>query len=212
MLEPTRIFALRHGETAWNVAQRIQGQLDVPLNERGREQAARLALALQGEGLAAIHSSDLQRAAATAQALADACGLPVKHDAALRERAFGRFEGETYTDIEARWPEDALRWRKRDVDFAPGGGETLRNFSDRCVSTITRLAHAHRGEAIAVVAHGGVLDCLYRASARLGLDAPRTWQLGNAAINRVLFNGEGFVVIGWNDHGHLEGLDDDAHA
>ena len=212
MLEPTRIFALRHGETAWNVAQRIQGQLDVPLNERGREQAARLAQALQGEGLAAIHSSDLQRAAATAQALADACGLPVQHDAALRERAFGRFEGETYTDIEARWPEDALRWRKRDVDFAPGGGETLRNFSDRCVSTITRLAHAHRGEAIAVVAHGGVLDCLYRASARLGLDAPRTWQLGNAAINRVLFNGEGFVVIGWNDHGHLEGLDDDAHA
>lgn len=212
MLEPTRIFALRHGETAWNVAQRIQGQLDVPLNERGREQAARLALALQGEGLAAIHSSDLQRAAATAQALADACGLPVKHDAALRERAFGRFEGETYTDIEARWPEDALRWRKRDVDFAPGGGETLRDFSDRCVSTITRLAHAHRGEAIAVVAHGGVLDCLYRASARMALDAPRTWQLGNAAINRVLFNGEGFVVIGWNDHGHLEGLDDDAHA
>jgi 2,3-bisphosphoglycerate-dependent phosphoglycerate mutase len=212
MLEPTRIFALRHGETAWNVAQRIQGQLDVPLNERGREQAARLAQALQGEGLAAIHSSDLQRAAATAQALADACGLPVKHDAALRERAFGRFEGETYTDIEARWPEDALRWRKRDVDFAPGGGETLRDFSDRCVSTITRLAHAHRGEAIAVVAHGGVLDCLYRASARMALDAPRTWQLGNAAINRVLFNGEGFVVIGWNDHGHLEGLDDDAHA
>ena len=212
MLEPTRIFALRHGETAWNVAQRIQGQLDVPLNERGREQAARLAQALQGEGLAAIHSSDLQRAAATAQALADACGLPVKHDAALRERAFGRFEGETYTDIEARWPEDALRWRKRDVDFAPGGGETLRDFSDRCVSTITRLAHAHRGEAIAVVAHGGVLDCLYRASAGLGLDAPRTWQLGNAVINRVLFNGEGFVVIGWNDHGHLEGMGDDAHA
>jgi probable phosphoglycerate mutase len=212
MLEPTRIFALRHGETAWNVAQRIQGQLDVPLNERGREQAARLALALQGEGLAAIHSSDLQRAAATAQAVADACGLPVAHDAALRERAFGRFEGQTYTDIEARWPEDALRWRKREVDFAPGGGETLRDFSDRCVSAIARLAHAHRGEAIAVVAHGGVLDCLYRASARMALDAPRTWQLGNAAINRVLFTGEGFVVIGWNDHGHLEGLDDDVRA
>jgi probable phosphoglycerate mutase len=212
MLEPTRIFALRHGETAWNVEQRIQGQLDVPLNDRGREQASRLALALQGEGLAAVHSSDLQRASATAQAVADACGLTVAQDAALRERAFGRFEGETYSAIEARWPEDALRWRKREIDFPPGGGESLRDFSARCISAITRLAHAHRGEAIAVVAHGGVLDCLYRAAACVALDAPRSWQLGNAAINRVLFHGDGFVVIGWNDHGHLEGLGDDAHA
>lgn len=212
MLEPTRIFALRHGETAWNVDQRIQGQLDVPLNDRGREQAARLALALQGEDLAAVHSSDLSRAAATAQAVAEACGLVVQPDAALRERGFGRFEGQTYTQIEAQWPEDALRWRKRDPDFAPGGGETLRDFSARCVAVLTRLAHAHRGQAIAVVAHGGVLDCLYRAAARVALDAPRTWQLGNAAINRVLFNGEGFVLVGWNDHGHLQGLGDDAHA
>lgn len=212
MLEPTRVFALRHGETAWNVGQRIQGQLDVPLNDRGREQAARLALALQGEDLAAVHSSDLSRASATAQAVADACGLPVAHDPALRERAFGRFEGMTYTEIETRWPEDAMRWRKREIDFAPGGGETLRDFSARCVSVLTRLAHGHRGEAIAVVAHGGVLDCLYRAATQVALDAPRTWQLGNAAINRVLFHGDGFVVIGWNDHGHLEGLGDDAHA
>ena len=212
MLEPTRVFALRHGETAWNVGQRIQGQLDVPLNDRGREQAARLALALQGEDLAAVHSSDLCRASATAQAVAGACGLPVAHDPALRERAFGRFEGMTYTEIETRWPEDAMRWRKREIDFAPGGGETLRDFSARCVSALTRLAHAHRGEAIAVVAHGGVLDCLYRAATQVALDAPRTWQLGNAAINRVLFHGDGFVVIGWNDHGHLEGLGDDAHA
>ncbi len=212
MLEPTRVFALRHGETAWNVGQRIQGQLDVPLNDRGRQQAARLALALQGEDLAAVHSSDLLRAAATAQAVADVCGLPVAHHPALRERAFGRFEGMTYTEIETCWPDDALRWRKREIDFAPGGGETLRDFSARCVSVLTRLAHAHRGEAIAVVAHGGVLDCLYRAATRVAPDAPRTWQLGNAAINRVLFHGDGFVVIGWNDHGHLEGLGDDANA
>lgn len=212
MLEPTRIFALRHGETAWNVEQRIQGQLDVPLNARGREQAARLALALQGEELAAVHSSDLQRAADTAQALADACGLTVARDPALRERGFGSFEGQTYADIEARWPEASLRWRKREIDFAPGGGETLRDFHVRSLAVITRLAHAHRGQAIAVVAHGGVLDCLYRACANLELNAPRSWELGNAAINRVLFHGEGFVVIGWNDHGHLEGLGDDAHA
>jgi probable phosphoglycerate mutase len=208
MIEPTRIFALRHGETAWNVGQRIQGQLDVPLNERGHLQAQRLAQALTGEGLAAIYTSDLQRARATAQAVADACTLALMEDAALRERGFGRFEGQTYADIEARWPDDALRWRRREIDFAPGGGETLREFSTRSIAALKRIALAHPAEAVAVVAHGGVLDCLYRCAAGMALDAPRTWQLGNASINRVLFAGEGFVVIGWDDHAHLSGLDD----
>ena len=82
----TRLFVVRHGETAWNVDTRIQGQLDVPLNDTGRWQAARLAEALAGEGIAAIYSSDLQRASETAAALAAATGLALVTDAALRER------------------------------------------------------------------------------------------------------------------------------
>jgi len=210
MIEPTRIVALRHGETAWNAGQRLQGQLDVPLNARGRKQAARLAQALAGEGLAAIHSSDLQRARATAQVLAELCRLPVAEHTDLRERGFGRLEGHTYAEIEDRWPVDALHWRQRDLDFAPGGGETLRQFSQRCLTALTRIARAHPGQHVAVVAHGGVLDCLYRSAAGVALDAPRSWQLGNASINRVLFAGEGFVLVGWDDHSHLAGLDDDS--
>lgn len=207
MDEPTRIVAVRHGRTAWNAEQRLQGHLDVPLDALGRAQAVRLAAALAEEGLAAIYSSDLRRAHDTAAPLAAATGLPVGTDPALRERSFGRLEGATYAEIERDWPEDALRWRRRDPDFGPGGGESLNAFYARTVAAVGAIAARHAGEAIAVFAHGGVLDCLYRAATRMDLRAPRSWQLGNAAINRLLHHGEGFVVVGWNDDAHLAGLD-----
>jgi probable phosphoglycerate mutase len=210
--QATRVFALRHGQTAWNAGQRIQGHTDVPLDDTGRWQAARLAQALAGEGIAAIYSSDLQRAHATALALGAATGVVVNTDALLRERAFGRFEGATFIEIEQRWPDDAARWRRREPGFAPGGGEPLAAFHARSVAAVSRLAALHPGQAIAVVAHGGVLDCLYRAALRIALDAPRTWALGNASINRLLYTGEGCTVVGWNDAAHLDTTDTTAGA
>jgi len=206
MNSSTRILALRHGETAWNRDTRIQGQLDIGLNDRGRAQAAALAEALRDESITAIYSSDLSRARETAEAVAAVSGAPLTLDIALRERAFGVFEGHTWAEIEANWPEDSLRWRKRDLAFAPGGGESLPVLFDRCVAAVERLAAAHPGETIAVVAHGGVMDCLYRAGTRQALDAPRSWQLGNATINRLLHSSEGLMVTGWNDDLHLAHL------
>ena len=202
----TRVVAVRHGETAWNVDTRIQGQLDVVLNDKGRWQAGRVAQALADEGLQAVYASDLARAHDTALAIAGICGLPVRRDAALRERCFGAFEGRTWAEIERDHPGDSARWRARDLEFAPDGGENLRQFYARVVEAARRLAAEHPGQTIALVAHGGVMDCLYRAAARIPLDAPRTWQLGNTAINRLLFTADsGFGVIGWSDTAHLDG-------
>lgn len=198
------VFAVRHGQTAWNAEQRVQGQLDVPLDDVGRWQAEQVAAALADDGLDAIVSSDLERAFATAAALARATGAPHKVDAGLRERHFGRFQGLTHSEIEARWPEEALRWRQRESGFAPGGGETPEAFFERSLACATRLAAAHAGQRIALVSHGGVLDCLYRAAVGVALDAPRTWKLDNATINRLLWSGERFALVGWNDHAHLE--------
>lgn len=211
--EPTRIVAIRHGETAWNAGSRLQGQLDIPLNALGRAQAAQLALALRDEGIEAVIASDLGRAADTARAFAGPLGLPLELDAALRERGFGAMEGRTFEEIDRELPELALRWRRRDPDFGPPGGERLADFYARSVGAAERLARQHAGRTIALVTHGGVLDCLYRAATRIELQAARTWVLGNAAINRLLHSPEGFVLIGWNDHQHLLDLAvDDASA
>jgi probable phosphoglycerate mutase len=196
---------VRHGETAWNVETRIQGQLDIGLNDMGRWQAMRLAEVLVDEGLSAIYSSDLKRAADTAAAIGQACRLPVTLDAGLRERSFGAFEGRTWTEIETHWPADSARWRARDLEFAPQGGESIPMFSARVLATCRRLAAAHQGECIAWVAHGGVMDCLHRAATHVGLTAPRTWLLANATVNRLLYTGEGFALVGWGDASHLAG-------
>jgi 2,3-bisphosphoglycerate-dependent phosphoglycerate mutase len=200
----TRIIAIRHGETAWNVDTRIQGQLDIPLNDMGRWQASRLGKAVADEGISAIYASDLIRAYETARAVADSTGCDIVTDTGLRERHFGAFEGFTWREIEERWPEESERWRKRDLSFAPEGGESLPVFYERCVGTALRLAAAHTGQTIALVAHGGVMDCLYRAASRIDLQAPRSWQLGNASINRLLHTPEGFTLVGWSDTFHLD--------
>ncbi len=202
----TRILAIRHGETAWNVDTRIQGQLDIGLNDLGHRQAALAAMHLADEGLDAIYSSDLQRAHDTAQALAQRAGRVVQPETGLRERRFGVFEGKTFAEIDAEHPELALRWKRREPDFGAPGGETLSEFYTRCVATASRLAAAHAGQTIALVTHGGVLDCLYRAATRVELNAPRTWQIGNTSINRLLWTPDGFTLVGWGDTQHLDGL------
>ncbi len=201
----TRVVAVRHGETAWNVQTRIQGQLDIGLNAIGRQQAERLGRALADENLDAIYASDLQRAADTARAVSERAGVPVRTDAALRERGFGSFEGLTWAEVEQQHPDESRRWRERDASFGPPGGETLAVFYERAVSALAAIAARHRGQHIAIVTHGGVLDALYRAASRVALDAPRTWQLGNASINRVLHGEQGFTLVGWNDSLHLVG-------
>ena len=189
---------------------RIQGHADVGLDALGQAQAARLPQALRDEGLTLVVSSDLQRALDTAKALATPLGLTLHTDPGLRERAFGVMEGKTYRQLDQDHPEWAVPWRRRDPDFAPPGGESLRQFQARCLATAHRLARQHAGPCMAWVTHGGVLDMLYRAATGLALEDARTWQLGNARVNRLLYTGEGFSLIGWDDHQHLQGLSADA--
>ena len=207
-MEATRIIAVRHGETAWNVAARIQGQLDIGLNDTGRWQARRVGEALANEPITAVYSSDLGRAHQTAESIALVAGIPVIPDKGLRERGFGMFEGKTFDEIHTTWPDHAHNWRKRIPEWEPPeGGESLLQLRQRVTQTMHELAARHPGEQIVVVAHGGVLDTLYRVATGQEVNSPRTWQLPNGAINRLLWTPEGFTLVGWSDTQHL---DDDA--
>lgn len=212
-MDATRIIAIRHGETAWNVDSRLQGHLDIPLNDVGLWQARQAALALADEPIDAIYSSDLQRAWVTARAIAETTQAPLTAHQGLRERSFGVLQGHTFEELEAKEPEQAYRWRKRDPAFAPEGGESLIALRERITATTYALAAQHVGGQIVLVAHGGVLDVLYRAATRQDIQAPRTWQLGNAAINRLLWTPDGLSLVGWADTQHLDNaVRDENHA
>lgn len=203
-MQATRLIAIRHGETAWNIDSRIQGHLDIPLNDVGHWQAQQVARALAAEPITAIYASDLQRAQATAQALADVTGAPLTPEPGLRERCFGDMEGSTFAEVEVSHPEQARRWRQRDPHFAADGGESLLQLRERIAATTHRLAQQHLGGLVVLVAHGGVMDILYRLATGQDLQAPRTWPLTNAAINRLLWTPEGLTLVGWADTQHLD--------
>lgn len=206
-MQAVRITAIRHGETDWNAASRVQGHTNIALNARGLLQAGRAAAALaQGDAPQCVYSSDLQRAMQTAQAVADATGAPLHAAPGLRERCFGRFEGHSFQELNERFPEEAEQWRRRVPEWAPpGGGESLLAFRARILDAVNTLAAAHLGQHIVIVSHGGALDVLYRAATGLGLQDARTWRLGNAALNRLLWTPEsGLTLVGWADEAHLE--------
>lgn len=216
-MQATRIIAIRHGETDWNASTRIQGHTDIPLNAKGRQQAKHMAAALAAQGdIDAVYSSDLQRAWQTAQALHQALNLassqggapqsiPLQGEPGLRERCFGSMEGLSFGEIEAQSPDLARQWKQRDPDYAPPQGETLRQFQARIVQTVGQLAARHCGGQIALVAHGGVLDILYRHANGLTLQAARSWTIENASINRFLWSPQALILVGWADNAHLEG-------
>lgn len=199
------ILLIRHGETDWNVEKRLQGHTDIDLNRVGVRQAAALGRALLDEPLDAIFSSDLKRAFGTAQGIAIPRGMHIQLDKGLRERCFGAFEGMIHPEISERFPDDYAAWKRRDIDARyPQGefhAETLREFSNRAVDAITTLAKGHR--KVAVVTHGGVLDSVYRRAENMGYEHPRDFDVLNASINRVTWDGTNFRILKWADVAHL---------
>lgn len=205
-----RICLVRHGETPWNTERRLQGHLDVPLNEVGHAQAAATARSLDGQPFSAIYSSDLTRALQTAAPTAQARALAVRPEPRLRERHYGVFQGLTYAEAAERYPEDYARFKAREPEFAfPDQGESLAAFAARIGDALTALAERHLGEQILVVTHGGVLDIAHRLASKLPLDAPRDFPILNAALNWMAYDGTDWHLLGWGEQQHLASARDE---
>lgn len=163
--EFTEVVIVRHGETSWNASRIIQGHLDAELNDIGRQQAVAVAHRLSKEAKpVAIYSSDLKRAAETAQTIARICNVPnVVFDPALRERHIGDLQGMKLQDAATEKPEayKAFMSHRRNQQI-PGGGESLDQLSERCVSCLYNIVEKHKGERVILVSHGGTIRQLYR--------------------------------------------------
>lgn len=155
--EATRFILVRHAETEQSARGRCYGRLDVRLSPRGLRQAQALADALAGLPLAAVYSSPLIRALDTARPLAAARGVDVSLLEVLAELDFGEVEGLTYDEIEAERPELFRAWMDDPARVRFPGGESLADLRARVLPALEQIRARHAGEAVAVVAHGGVI-------------------------------------------------------
>lgn len=199
----TRICIIRHGETDWNVEKRIQGQTDIPLNETGHAQALAMAFNASHHQFHAIYCSDLKRASATAQALADRLGMEAKPLPQLRERHYGIFQGITAIEGAALHPTAYAHYKERDLYYDFETGESMMAFAERVTESIEWLVRHHERQTIAAVSHAGLLDIIYRKATGRPFHTARDFVIPNCALNWFRFDARGWHLEAWDDHHHL---------
>ena len=199
-----RIILVRHGETDWNAAGRIQGHSDTPLNAVGRVQAQHVAARLLREPVRAIYASDLARAYETAAIIDQALQVGVITSPALRERLYGSWEGLTSLEIQARYPEQFIAWRAHSMDFAPPGGETRYQLLTRALTELQAIVSRHSGELVVVVTHGGLCYVLLTHILGSRNGERREFSFGNASLHIIEASGDRWSVISLNETTHLQ--------
>lgn len=181
----THLYLVRHGVTEWNEQKKYQGHHDLPLCEAGRTQAERVAGRLQSVDIAAVYSSDLQRAMETAYFIARAHGLPIVALEALREIDVGEWEGKSFEEIKRQRTELLEPWLRDTVNNPIPGGESYAQLRDRVIPTVMELVEVHRGSSVCIVSHSGPLKMIVCHA--LGIE-PRgrlAFDLANATVSAV---------------------------
>ena len=203
-----RYYLVRHGATEWNARGRIQGQSDPSLNRTGQRQARRLGKRLASVPFAEVRCSDLRRCSETAAGiLLGRSDLRLQEMPELREKNFGAWEGLTFREVEARYPDPYRNWLTAgDPSFAPPGGESDLQLYSRADTVVDRLqeARADSGGNLLVVTHGGTLRALI--ACLLGLPAQKMWKFrfANAGLSVVSVFDDGSAVVDLlNDISHL---------
>ncbi len=197
------VYVIRHGKTVWNESGRLQGQADVELSDEGRAEARLLAAALAAVPFDAAYTSDLRRAAETAEIILEGRDVPLTRTAALREEDYGEWSGKTYEEIVEGWPEECKARERDRVNSRPPGGESLGELEERVAAQMDEIARAHPRGRVLVVTHGGpafvFLSKVMAPDGKLKGD----FSVGNCAINVAAFTGSGWKLERLNDTCHL---------
>ena len=204
----TRFCLVRHGETNWNAERRLQGHTDIDLNTRGLAQAKQMASALKRINLAfdVLYTSDLQRAAKTANAIEQLFKTSAIVDAALRERHLGALQGLTTDEAPGLEPNLWKSHISRNIAEELRGGESIQQFANRINTALEQIRDQHLGKTILLVSHGGALDMMYRIASNQPLDAEKAVAVPNASLNWISHDGLTWKVDSWADTSHLEDL------
>lgn len=188
-MSTTTIFLIRHGQTDWNLAGKIQGHADIPLNEAGKEQAQKVAQYLKKKqaSLAALYSSDLQRAHQTAQEIAAIFALEIVLAADLREGHFGKIEGLTKQERQ-----DLYGLLKDEELPEKVGAEPRDKVVARVMNYLHTIVQKHKSEPVAIVTHGWLLHSLLT---HLGHNVSELPALTNVSIITVTWHADREIFV-----------------
>jgi broad specificity phosphatase PhoE len=202
-----RLILVRHGETPWNVTLQYQGHANVPLNERGREQARRAAARLRGLEVRALYASDIARAWETAEIIGAAIGQTPTPMPELREIDVGQWEGLTPEELYRRFPDHMAEYRRDPARTVRLGGESYAQLQARALMALQRIQESHaQGEVVVAVSHGGTIRALLCHV--IGLDLGnfgRMW-LDNGSLTELRLGRNGWRLMRLNDAAHVEDM------
>ncbi len=201
-----RLIVVRHGETLYNMEDRLTGQADIPLSPLGERQAERVGTYLADEKLDGIVSSDLQRARVTALAIAAYHGLTVQQDPDIREIALGSWEGLLSSEVALLEPELMAKWQADSSLFAPVGGETLTQLHVRIVRALDRWSTRYPNGTVVWVAHGGLIGVLICHLLDMDIKRRRQFHLDNASVSEFRLEPERTRIFRLNETAFLHGL------
>jgi probable phosphoglycerate mutase len=200
-----RVILVRHGETDWNVARRIQGGgSDTPLNERGNRQKDCLALRLKGENIGAVYSSPLKRALDTAQAIARYHNLEVVVEPSLREIDVGELEGASVLEM-GKHLDEVLTGHGQGMPRMPGG-ESIQHVQTRVWGTVKRLAEKYPDGTLVVVSHYFAILSVICSVLNMPLSQLGRFRMSAASISTIAFEGDVTRLMSFNDTCHLDGV------
>ncbi len=202
----TEIILIRHGETEWNLSGRWQGHADSALTHRGIAQAEALANRMGKETVDFIYVSDLGRAQHTARLVGSVANWEFTLMPELRERDLGVLEGLTTDEMLLSQSQVYKSFREDGPGYQPPGGESFKQFVERCTLAIEKLAQLHQGKKIVAVTHGGVLGAIFRYVLDIPLGVERNFTLLNCSVNRIKKSQEKWNLVSWGDVSHLVGL------
>ncbi|MEI6777934.1 MAG: histidine phosphatase family protein [Chloroflexales bacterium] len=202
-----QLILVRHGETPWNVTLQYQGQANVPLNERGHAQARLTAGRLARLNVTALYTSDTLRAAETADAIAQACGLTPQPMPELREIDVGQWEGLTPEQLYRRFPDHMAEYERDPARTVRLGGESYAQLQTRALVALRRIHEAHQpGDVVVAVSHGGTIRALLCHVIGLELANFGKMWLDNGSLTELRYGRHGWRLVRLNDAAHLEGL------
>lgn len=185
-LSHCNIILIRHGITDYNRTGRLQGQIDIPLSDQGRQQAEKLAQKLKNKRIKALYSSDLSRARETAAIISRGIGLEIKdYRSDLREINFGTWERLTISELEETYPQQLAQWRADRSYSAPHGGETFAQLAARGWQAIREIAAQHPGQTVAVVAHGALIKGILCMAHGIGFQRRSRFTIDNASATTI---------------------------